>query len=147
MVAVSVAVLRASGSDGNSEAAAHQATVTAAGRTCDALTRALTEERIIFDTPSAYESVAAARADIARAAADRLRRTDAGGDDRPRVVSAIANFEAAAHQADLARAAATRGDLDGARGEFDRFDGAIARGRGDLAAMGAPRCNEEARPR
>jgi hypothetical protein len=144
VLAISVAVLRGTGSDGgDAEAASHRATVVAAGRTCSEIDRALAEARIVFDTPAAYASVAAKRADIATAAADRTRRLDPTAADRTRVTSAIANFGAAANQAALARAAAERGDLDAARGEFDRFDVAIGNGRSDLAALGARHCEQE----
>jgi hypothetical protein len=143
VLAISVAVLRGAGSDGGNAAASHRATVTAASRTCDEIERALAEARIVFDTPEAYASVAAKRADIAAAAADRTRRLDPPAADRTRVTSAIANFGAAANQAALARAAADRGDLDAARGEFDRFDVAIGNGRSDLAALGARHCEQE----
>jgi hypothetical protein len=143
VLAISVAVLRGAGSDGSDAVASHRATVTAASRTCDEIERALAEARIVFDTPEAYASVAAKRADIATAAADRTRRLDPTAADRTRVTSAIANFGAAANQAALARAAADRGDLDAARGEFDRFDVAIGNGRSDLAALGARHCEQE----
>jgi hypothetical protein len=144
ILALSIAVLRSTGGDhGASEAAAHRATVDGADRTCLELDRALGAAQIVFETPAAYESVSAARADIAHAAADRIRRTEATARDRTRVVAAIADFEAAAHAADRARAAAARGDLAGARGEFEQFDRGISSGRTELGALGAERCNEE----
>jgi len=145
VLAISVAVLRGTGSDGgDARAASHRATVAAATRTCDEIERALAEARIVFDTPAAYASVAAARADIATAAADRIGRLDPTAADRNRATSAFTNFRTAVNHAARARTAAERNDLDAARGEFDQFDGAIAHARSDLAALGATRCDQEA---
>jgi len=143
MIAVSIAVLRSTTSGDGGSAAAHQRTVAGADRTCDALTSGIAGARIVFETPTAYASVAATRADLARAAAARLRRINASAADRSNLTSAIAHFGAAADQAERARAAAQGGDLAAARGEFDGFDGAIARARDDLVAMGATRCQPE----
>jgi hypothetical protein len=142
LLVASIAVLRSTGSGGNSDAAAHQTTVTGADRTCIAVTRALAQKRIVFETAAAYESVAGARVDIARAAAERIRRLDAPARDIPRTDSAIANFGAAAGAAERARVAAQRNDLDVARGEFTRFDAAIEHAQSDLAALGAARCTQ-----
>ena len=140
VIAISVAVLRSTGSDGNSDAASHQTTVTGADRACVAIARALADKRIVFQTAAAYESVAAARVDIADSAADRIRRLDPPDRDLAHADSAIAHLEAAATSADRARLAAQRDDLDAARDEFTRFDDSIARARFDLAALGATRC-------
>ena len=142
LLVASIAVLRSTGSGGDSDAAAHQTTVTGADRACVAVTRALAQKRIVFETAAAYETVAAARVDIARAAAERIRRLDAPARDIAHTDSAIANFETAAGAAERARVAAQRNDLDGARGEFSRFDGAIERAQSDLAAVGAARCTQ-----
>jgi hypothetical protein len=145
MIAISIAVLRGAGTNGSdTDAASHRATVTTAARTCTGIDRALAQARIVFNTPAAYASVAAERADLAEAAADRMRRLDPTEADFTRVTSAIANFAAAAKAAGFAQAAAQRGDLDAARDEFSRFDGAIDSGRSDLAALGAARCEQEA---
>ncbi len=142
LLATSIAVLQRAGS-GGSDAASHQTTVTGADRTCIAVARALAEKRIVFETAAAYESVAAARVDIANAAADRVRRLGPPARDLAHVDSAIANFESAADAADRARVAARRGDLDAARDEFTRFDGAIERAQIDLATIGAARCTQQ----
>ena len=142
LLAASIAVLQRAGSDGGSDAASHQTTVTGADRTCIAVTRALAQKRIVFETAAAYESVAAARVDIANAAADRARRLEPPARDLAHVDSAIANFEAAAGAAERAGAAAQQGDLGAARGEFTRFDSATERAQSDLAALGAARCTQ-----
>jgi hypothetical protein len=143
MIAISVAVLRGASSNGDTEAASHRATVAAARGTCDDIARSLAQARIVFDTSAAYASVAGARADLAEAAADRMRRLDPTTTDRTRVTSAVANFGAAGVHAKQAQAAAERGDLDAARGEFTRFDGAIENGQLDLAELGAKQCTLE----
>jgi hypothetical protein len=147
VLAVSVVALRSATSGGGSDAAAHQRAITAADRTCDTLTRALADARVVFETPSAYESVAAARADIAGVAAERVRRIKASGGDREHLTAAIAYLQLAVTQAERAKAAATSGDLDRARDGFAQYDGAIERGRAELVLLGATGCQGGGRVR
>jgi hypothetical protein len=142
VLAVSVFALRTASDGGSSEAAVHQRAITGANRTCDTLTRALADARVVLETPSAYESVAGARADIAGVAAERIRRIKATGGDREHLAAAIAYLQLAATNAQRAKTAAASGDLIRAREGFTQYDGAIERGRAELVLLGATGCHE-----